>query len=184
MITIMPESPSMSEEPQPKPSSVVVMAKSSSFGKGALVEGSSSQLREGKRTRLDTDSQRGKRLFSQLLHHARPTPPSEADLCREALRHRLEERLAQERKIMKEQLAREAQARKEAQEAKQKEWERIEEERLRERWRINRQDRGNFLVTKTHPPLYWIPAEMESTKELVGEYKLENDVITTNKSTV
>lgn len=124
---------------------------------------------EAKRPRLDMSNnevkKRSQRLFGMLLgtltkFKNESQNKSEAEIKREQIDQKLQEKLKKDHEELVEKMKREEQERKEkiAREKKEAEEKRIND--LKECWKNQKRNLANFLCTTTEPPLYYLPAKL------------------------
>jgi len=124
---------------------------------------------EAKRPRLDMTNnevkKRSQRLFGMLLgtltkFKNESQNKTEAEIKREQIDQKLQEKLKKDHEELVEKMKREEQERKEkiAREKREAEEKRIND--LKECWKNQKRNLANFLCTTTEPPLYYLPARL------------------------
>uniref|UniRef100_A0A1D1YF59 Uncharacterized protein C26F1.02 n=1 Tax=Anthurium amnicola TaxID=1678845 RepID=A0A1D1YF59_9ARAE len=124
---------------------------------------------EAKRPRLDMTNnevkKRSQRLFGVLLgtltkFKNESQNKTEAEIKREQIDQKLQEKLKKDHDELVEKMKREEQERKEkiAREKREAEEKRIND--LKECWKNQKRNLANFLCTTTEPPLYYLPARL------------------------
>ncbi|RIA94769.1 pinin/SDK/memA/ protein conserved region-domain-containing protein [Glomus cerebriforme] len=124
---------------------------------------------EAKRPRLDMTNnevkKRSQRLFGVLLgtltkFKNESQNKTEAEIKREQIDQKLQEKLKKDHEELVEKMKREEQERKEkvAREKREAEEKRIND--LKECWKNQKRNLANFLCTTTEPPLYYLPARL------------------------
>jgi len=124
---------------------------------------------DAKRPRLDMTNnevkKRSQRLFGVLLgtltkFKNEAQNKTEAEIKREQIDQKLQEKLKKDHEELVEKMKREEQERKEkiAREKREAEEKRIND--LKECWKNQKRNLANFLCTTTEPPLYYLPAKL------------------------
>jgi len=124
---------------------------------------------DAKRPRLDMNNnevkKRSQRLFGMLLgtltkFKNESQNKTEAEIKREQIEQKLQEKLKKDHEELVEKMKREEQERKEkiAREKREAEEKRIND--LKECWKNQKRNLANFLCTTTEPPLYYLPAKL------------------------
>ncbi|CAB4388536.1 hypothetical protein RhiirA5_353828 [Rhizophagus irregularis] len=124
---------------------------------------------EAKRPRLDMTNnevkKRSQRIFGMLLgtltkFKNESQNKTEAEIKREQIDQKLQEKLKKDHEELVEKMKREEQERKEkiAREKREAEEKRIND--LKECWKNQKRNLANFLCTTTEPPLYYLPARL------------------------